>query len=624
MWPTRRLLRRFDLAYSESMTTTPRTKTGRPQGAGAGKLPLPMPAPAPDGNLDDQDETGSGDANALSPGRPLFLMVIFLIILVAVVARLVHWTVFPAPTQAAVGGAVGNAATPARGRIIDRNGILLATDTFAGKVYARPDKIAAEGAAGQSLVITTTQALGQSPENLQAALAAGSPLEVLTNTASAAQCEAIQNINAPNQVWCDFERERAYPQGTIAAHVLGFTNVEHKGLYGVEERYDDWLNSSQAWPGSLPSVADPLPEAWKLYLPSPAGRDLMLNLDVPLQYMVERRLEDSIARYQAEAGTIIVMNPRTGAVLALANYPTFDPGHFSDASPNTWVNPAISEIYEPGSVFKLVTIAGGVDSGYITPDSMFVDEGALKIGGRLIRNAEQRAYGPVSIRDALAHSINVVSAKVSLRMGAETFYSYVRQFGFGRLTEADLQAEVGGIVNQPGRGAGWSQYDQAANSFGQGISVTALQMIDAAAAIANRGVLMQPQVVGAMVENGQVHAIPPRALGRPIQPESARTLAQMMVYTVENSSTPNPIPGYRVAGKTGTAEIPTKEGYTSLQSIMSFIGFLPAADPQLIIMVKLVKPKTAKWAEQVAVPVFAQVGQDAVQILEIKPNNAKP
>jgi cell division protein FtsI (penicillin-binding protein 3) len=239
-------------------------------------------------------------------------------------------------------------------------------------------------------------------------------------------------------------------------------------------------------------------------------------------------------------------------------------------------------------------------------------------------NAEEQSYGTVTIRDALAHSINVVSAQVSLRMGSDVFYKYVRQFGFGKITEVDLEAEVPGIVKQPGRNTGWSEYDLAANSFGQGISVTAFQMINAIAAIANDGVLLQPEIVQAMVEDGIVHPMPTKVLGRPIKPETAHAITQMMVYTVEKSSTPDPIPGFRVAGKTGTAEVPTAEGYISPEGIHSFIGFFPAANPQLLIMVKLVKPKIGEWAESTAVPTFATIGQDAVQMLEIKPDNREP
>jgi stage V sporulation protein D (sporulation-specific penicillin-binding protein) len=586
------------------------------------------PAAQPQGT---ESETDTGFE--IRPARPLVLIVIFTLVFLAVVARLVHWTIFPsmAAGPGAAAGPAAQSAEPMRGRIIDRNGLLLATDTFYGRVYANPANINKANQddkahrAGTTAVISATLALGQSYESVQASLALTTSTIMLTKRATVEQCDAIAELDETDEVWCDYERERAYPQGAVAAHVLGFLNYDRIGLYGVEARYDKWLNRALIWQGSLPEGGgEALPDNWQLYLPSPAGHDLMLNLDVPLQYMVERRLQEAVARYGAEGGTVIIMDPRTDAVLAMANYPTFDPGQYSDVPANTWVNSAISEIYEPGSVFKLVTMAAGVDSGYITPDSDFYDEGKLMIGGRTIQNAERKTWGRLTIREALAHSVNVVSAKVSLMMGAPTFYSYVRQFGFGRLTEVDLQSEVGGIVNQPGRGTDWSQFDQATNSFGQGISVTAFQMINAVAALANQGVLLQPQVVGAMIENGRVYRIPPRVLGRPIQPETARTLLQMMDYTVASASTPNPVPGYRVAGKTGTAEIPTKDGYTSLESITSFIGVLPAADPQLIVMVILVKPKVGAWAEQVAMPVFAQIGQDAVQMLEIKPDTRKP
>ena len=199
----------------------------------------------------------------------------------------------------------------------------------------------------------------------------------------------------------------------------------------------------------------------------------------------------------------------------------------------------------------------------------------------------------------------------------------MRQFGFGRLAEVDLNLESGGIVKAPGNEQ-WSQFDQAANSFGQGISVSTLQMINAVAAIANGGALLQPQVVKGFIRDGQMYAIPPRTLGYPIKPETARTLTKMMVYTMDKSAFPNPVPGYRVAGKTGTAEIPTETGYASQDTIASFVGFLPAADPQVTILVKLVKPKKNIWAEQVALPVFGQVGQDAVRILKIQPNEQEP
>jgi cell division protein FtsI (penicillin-binding protein 3) len=193
----------------------------------------------------------------------------------------------------------------------------------------------------------------------------------------------------------------------------------------------------------------------------------------------------------------------------------------------------------------------------------------------------------------------------------------------GRPTRVDLTYESDGIVKSPGNRF-WSQYDQAANSFGQGISVTALQMLNAVAALANDGAVLQPQAVQALVLNGQVYRVPPRMMRQAIKPETAQTMARMMVYNVESSSNPSPVPGFRVAGKTGTAEIPTEEGYTSEETITSFAGFLPAADPKIVILVKLAKPQRSNWAEHVVVPVFAQVALDAIQILGIEPDDRMP
>jgi cell division protein FtsI/penicillin-binding protein 2 len=560
----------------------------------------------------------------VSLARQRVLISLFLLILLALTARVISWTL---PVAAQTGVPTPSPSEPVRGRIVDRNGLLMAIDTFVGKVYANPVSIAdaRNKTRATTAVISTSLTLDKPVEAVQASLVTTRTAVIIEQEATVQQCEnVLKKVRSPDMFWCDFERERQYPQGPVAAHVMGFLNSAHQGLYGIEERYDQWLNSALPWPASLPKGTGGVRPPYQLYLPSPAGRDLVLNLDVPLQYVVERRLQEAIGQYQAEAGTIIMADPRTGAVLAMANYPTFDPGQYSAASSDAWLNPAISAIYEPGSVFKLVTMSAGLDSGYITPDSELEDEGALPIGGRVIKNAELETYGTVTIRDALARSINVISAKVSLRMGSETFYKYVRRFGFGRITEVDLAGEVAGLVPQPEKGSGGSEYDLAANSFGQGISVTPFQMINAVSAIANGGTLMQPQMVQSLVEDGEVHPLAPRILGRAIKPETARTMTELMVYTVAKSSTPDPVPGYLVAGKTGTAEVSTAEGYVLPDAIHSFIGFLPAADPQLIIMVKLVQPKTERWAEHTALPVFSIVGQDAVQILQIKPDSREP
>jgi cell division protein FtsI/penicillin-binding protein 2 len=413
--------------------------------------------------------------------------------------------------------------------------------------------------------------------------------------------------------------------GAIGAPVIGFANLDQQGVAGSEWYYDAWLRATDEWPDNRlpPGQPEPLPESWKVYLPSPGGRDLVLHLNAALQHLTEQRLQEAVQYYGAESGTIIVMDPRTGGILALANVPSFDPNRYAQSPAELWGNSAVRDTYEPGSVFKLVTYAAAIDSGKVTPETMFEDSGSLAIAGQTIQNAEEQAYGSVTAREALAKSINVVAAQICLDMGAEVFYRYVRQFGFGKPTEVDLNYESEGIVKGLGNKY-WSQYDQAANSFGQGISVTALQMLNAVAAIANGGEVLQPQAVRALVLNGQVYEIPPRVMRRAITAETARTMAQLMVYNVESSSNPSPVPGFRVAGKTGTAEIPTETGYTSDETITSFAAFLPAADPKLVVLVKLVKPTRSSWAERVVVPVFAQVAQDAIQVLGIQPDDRNP
>jgi cell division protein FtsI/penicillin-binding protein 2 len=570
---------------------------------------------------DDAARQGAGGDNP-SAIRALLLLVAFLVVSMVVVARLVAWQV---PGNASSGsGPVAQADERARGRIVDSNGLLLATDDFLWEVYLRPRGLL-DSADGQKLIAPMAEVLGQPEETLRTELAAAPPLFIADKAASESQCEAIQQLRQSDLAWCAGRRRRVYPMGALGAPLLGFANLDQEGAAGTEWNYDAWLRALDDWPdGRLPSSQPvPLPQAWKLYLPSPNGRDLVLHMNAALQHMTEKRLAEAVEYYGAESGTIIVMNPRTGGILALANVPSFDPNRYAQSPEELWGNPAVRDSYEPGSVFKLVTFAAALDSRKITPETVFQDSGSLTVTGRPIRNAEQRAYGDVTARQALAKSINVVAAQMCLDMGSEVFYRYIRQFGFGRLTEVDLNYESEGIVKGPGNRQ-WSQYDQAANSFGQGISVTALQMLNAVAAIANGGSVMQPQAAQALVRNGQVYRIPPRVMRQAIRPETAQTMAQMMVYNVETSSNPSPVPGFRVAGKTGTAEIPTEEGYTSQETITSFAAFLPAADPQIVVLVKLAKPKRSNWAERVVVPVFAQVAQDAIQILGIQPDDRMP
>lgn len=581
--------------------------------------------------LDSQDveprrDKGSQKAEPpLDASRIRFLIVLLAIFVLAAVTRLAAWQVFDAASR--LPRAAAQTIDLSRGRIVDRHGLLLATDTFTWEIYASPADYREAEARGQKPKLAHIAAkIGVSMDTLERALAREGHLALVARDVTESQCQAARkDQEVPGWIWCDGRRKRVYPLGALAAHVLGFTDSDQNGLAGVEASYDGWLRTAGSWGADqLPGQPEPLPEEWKNYLPSPGGRDLVLNIDAALQYLVEKRVAEAVANSRAKAGVIIVADVRTGGLLALASWPTFDPNSPRGASMAAIVNSAVSEPYEPGSVFKLFTYAGALDTKHLTPDQLFTDPGEMAISNKTIYNAENKAYGTITARQALANSVNTISARLSLDMGQDDFYRYVRQFGFGKPTEIDLGSEIPGIVRRPGTEY-WSLYDQAANSFGQGLSVTPIQLVAAVAAIANGGILMQPQVVKGLVLDGQMYRLPPRRMGQAIRPETAQALTEMMVFTVESYvAGPNLVPGYRVAGKTGTAEIPEREGYTSKLTITSFAGFLPAADPQILILVKVVEPQTSRWAEKVTLPVFGQVAHDAVQVLKIQPDDRMP
>ena len=560
---------------------------------------------------------------ALRANRVRLLIGFFAIFALAVLIRMVDWQVFRSARSVEASAQTDDLS---RGRIVDSHGLLLVTDSFNWDIYVSPRDYHNDKTTLDLAKIAAT--IGVPVETLTTALAQDGFSVQVAKDVSEAQCLAAKHAKeVPTWIWCDGRRKRVYPLDTLAAHIVGFTNNAQIGRAGLEASYDGWLRTMGNWQADqLPGQPEPLPDEWKTYLPSPAGRDLVLHLDAALQYQVEKRLAEALTKYEAKAGTIIVMNPRTGALLASVSLPTFDPNKTSETTLEQVTDSAVSEPYEPGSVFKLITYAAALDTKRITPDTLFSDPGKLAIGSRVILNAQNKVYGTIAARQALANSVNTISAQICLDMGRDDFYRYIRQFGFGRPTEVDLAHESPGIVKRPGTEA-WSQYDQAANSFGQGISVTPIQLISAVGTIANDGIVMQPQIVKGLVWDGNVYNLPPRRLGQAIKPETAHTLTEMMVFTVESYvAGPKLVPGYRVAGKTGTAEIPIPEtgGYTSDLSITSFVGFLPAADPQIVILVKLVEPKASRWAEKVALPVFGQVARDAVWILKIRPDDRMP
>jgi cell division protein FtsI (penicillin-binding protein 3) len=415
---------------------------------------------------------------------------------------------------------------------------------------------------------------------------------------------------------------RYYPQGTLASQLIGFVisdnNDTTRGAMGVEAYYNQVLagRTLEEEVTNLPFV---LPD--NTQSTAQRGMDLVLTIDRDLQFWVETELQNAITSTGSTRGTIILMNPRNGDILAMASYPTFDPNNFVNVTdPNLLRNPAISETYEPGSVMKVITIAAGLEQGVINPSWTYNDTGSLEVGGITVLNWDRAAHGVVDTTGLLVESLNVGAATVSLSMGKDEFYSRMRAFGFGVPTRVDLPGEEAGIMQVPGD-ANWSEANLATNSYGQAVSVTPLQMLTAVSAIANDGLMMQPRIVRQMINGDQVINSQPAALGRVVSAETAQFVTEMMIRVVEDENGVGlaQVPGYTIAGKTGTAEIPIPTGYDPNYSIVTFVGFFPADDPQVAVLVKLDRP-TEYWGSFVAAPVFSELASRLVILMGI-PND---
>ena len=412
--------------------------------------------------------------------------------------------------------------------------------------------------------------------------------------------------------------QRSYPENALASNVLGFVTRDGRGYFGIEEKYNDLLagNPVQVWVPSDPNRATEIPRV-------PNGTTLVLTLHRDLQAKVETILDQALTNYGAESGTIIVMDPRQGDILAMATTPRLDLNHYTDYftlyDNGSQYNRAIGTAYEVGSVLKILTMAAALDTGTVTPNTTFIDTGSIEVGGITIWNWNRQPWGQQSMTECLQHSLNVCLAWVSSEMGPQLFYGYMERFGLGHPTGIDLSGEAMGRLKIP-VDTDWYPVDLGTNAFGQGVTVTPLQLLMAATAIANDGKMVTPHVLYAMLRDGHQYNVPSQYAGSPIRAETARTLSEMLSISLEKESSLALLPGYRLAGKTGTAQIPTQFGYNQAQTNASFIGWGPVDDPQFMVYVWLHKPSASIWSSETAAPVFSQVAEQTVIMLNIPPD----
>lgn len=553
--------------------------------------------------------------------RLFLLSAVMIGFVLVLIGQLVRWQIVERERFLEMAAAEHQGArivAPRRGTIVDRNGLPLAMNVVTYDVSAAPNLVSDPYLAADRLWTV----LNRPRDELIGLLSQDVPYVPLARGVSMSVGETIEKWGLSG-ITVEPSPHRFYPEGSLAAHALGFVNVAGQGFYGVEGFYNDLLEGEE---GVLHGERDPwgeiIPIGESQWQPPREGRSLVLTLDRDIQFMVEQELAAAVERYQAQGGTVIVMDPNTGAILAMASYPTYNPNtYYQVEDERLFTDPAVGDHYEPGSVFKVITMAAALDAGVITPDTPFYDSGSIEVGGRVIQNWDKSGRGNVTMTDVLVFSLNTGAAHVSTSLGAERFYAYVRRFGFGLKTEVELAGEVPGVVRVPGDPE-WHESDLGTNAFGQGLAVTPLQMVTAVSAVANHGLLPRPYIVAQIVDQDRVIAARPY-LQQAIAPEVAKELTEMMVAVVERSAKLVAVPGYRVAGKTGTAQMPIPGGYDPNSTIASFVGFAPADEPRFIVLVKIVKPTTSPWGTEVAAPVFKRIAEQLFLMMGIPPDNLR-
>jgi cell division protein FtsI (penicillin-binding protein 3) len=497
-----------------------------------------------------------------------------------------------------------------RGTLYDRTGVELGLGEGATTVYANPKQVVNPRAAALAVEHT----LGLDANRIYPQLADHTRGFVyVERQADPAQAAALQRLKLSGFGFYPEER-RSYPQGSVAAQVLGYVGIDGDGLAGLELQFDRQLSGH---PGQETIVKDPsgrVIDVQQQRAERP-GRDVFLTLDHSIQANAEEVLRETVHKWHAKSASAVVLDPRTGAVLAMAVQPGYDANRFPSAPSDLQRNRTVTDTYEPGSTFKLITVAGALSERLVSPSTRFTLPYSLKVADRVIHDAEPRGTVNYSVAQILAHSSNIGAIELAEMLGRTRLSSWISRFGFGRVTGIDFPGESPGIVLPPDK---WSGSTIGNVPIGQGIAVTPVQMAAAYAAIANRGIWSRPHLVDHVAGGGR----PSLYRRRLVSPGTASQLMLMLKDVVaEGTGQYAAMPGYQVAGKTGTAQKPDSHGgYATGRYVASFVGIVPASRPRLVILVMVDEPQGAIWGGVVAAPAFQQIARFDLQYLEVPPD----
>ncbi|MBI2607493.1 MAG: penicillin-binding protein 2 [Candidatus Doudnabacteria bacterium] len=514
---------------------------------------------------------------------------------------------------------------PNRGDIylnsIKENPLLVATNIDKNLIYASPkeinDPINTASKLAPLLELTSQEIINR--------FAQGNPnYVVLQKQVSDEQADQIAGLGLIG-IHSEPEVVRFYPENNLASHVLGFLGFQadrRVGQYGVEGRFDQVLSGA----AGIEGIESDLAGRWitlgsRNFQPAENGDDIYLTIDPAIQLKAQEVLKSTVEQHGADRGSVVVINPKTGAILSLAVYPDFDPNAYNLVDDiGVYSNAVLAADYEPGSVFKPITMAAALNEGVVTPETTYEDTGAVELDEFTIRNSDGEAHGIQTMNEVLEKSLNTGAVFVEQQLGHKKFKKYVEEFGFGQLWGVDLPGEVLGNINNLNK-KGEVFFGTA--SYGQGITVTPLQLIAAYTAIANGGKLMKPYIVDRMVHPDEtVEQTFPEQVREVISPKTAATVSAMMVNVVENGHGKRAaVPGYYIAGKTGTAQVAYQDriGYDPSKTIGSFVGFGPVDNPKFLMLVRIDNPKDVKFAESTAAPAFGEIASFILNYLQIPP-----
>jgi stage V sporulation protein D (sporulation-specific penicillin-binding protein) len=505
-----------------------------------------------------------------------------------------------------------------RGIIFDRTGKELAVSMSTESIYAIPAEIknVDETAAKLAAILALNK------ENLSNLLQKRQAFTWVKRKVASDIARQIQALQMEG-IGITQESQRYYPQDNLASHVLGFTGIDSQGLDGVEITFDSYLKGR---PGSIMVEYDArgqeIPYANHRYVPPVEGNDVYLTIDMVVQQIAERELDKVMKETQAKAATIIAMEPNTGEILALANRPDYNPNQFADYPPKSWRNIAISNAYEPGSTFKIITTAAALGEKVVTLEDRFYDPGSIEVQGRQIHCWKDGGHGSETFEEVIENSCNVGFVNVGLRLGRDSFYKYIDKFGLGRPTGLDLPGEAKGITIEKNQ---VKPINIATMAMGQSIAVTPIQLLTAVSAVANGGTLLRPQIVKEIKDkNGEtIRGFQVDGVGQVINSETSEQVRGVLEKVVEIGTGKNAfVDGFKIGGKTGTAQKVGAGGYLPDKYIASFVGFAPADHPQIVMLVVIDEPVGIYYGGQIAAPVFAAVMKDVLPYLKV--NQAPP